>query len=206
LNYQWLDDARCVGAEDLERRSLQTQSFIVTQLSDVISKEVDAAVKSAAATGRASATSGSSSSSSSSSSSGGASGGAGGGQRKKSISSDNVNDARATDAALNTEGLDVATQSPSVKISGCHDLRSAGQSQTGVYSLASGKELNEAARDYNTRLCDMTTDGGGWTVTRLFISFSPTQRQLDSFISIYLKLFNVKSFIQFKLLIEMIEI
>lgn len=49
-------------------------------------------------------------------------------------------------------------------VRGCHDLRLAGETETRTYSLASGKELNEGGRDYNTRFCDMTTDGGGWTV------------------------------------------
>ncbi|KAI9554401.1 fibrinogen and fibronectin [Daphnia sinensis] len=55
-------------------------------------------------------------------------------------------------------------QSEKIGVRGCHDLRLAGETETRVYSLASGKELNEGGRDYNTRFCDMTTDGGGWTV------------------------------------------
>ena len=134
-----------MGAEELERRSLQTQSFVVTQLSDVIRKEVDALAKSTA----------------------NASAGRSGGQRKKSLSTDNTGDAALT----HTQGPDAtATATSSYKINGCHDLRTAGETESGVYSLASGKELNEAGRDYYMRLCDMTTDGGGWTVIQ-FIQF-----------------------------------
>ena len=54
---------------------------------------------------------------------------------------------------------------------GCHDLRASGETEARIYSLASGKELNEGARDYNTRFCDQTTDGGGWTVR--LVTFPP---------------------------------
>lgn len=60
--------------------------------------------------------------------------------------------------------LNVTSAPGKIGLRGCHDLRLAGETETRLYSLASGKELNEGGRDYNTRFCDMTTDGGGWTV------------------------------------------
>jgi hypothetical protein len=70
-------------------------------------------------------------------------------------------------------------------VRGCHDLRLAGETETRTYSLASGKELNEGGRDYNTRFCDMTTDGGGWTVRLssrfqfLFFFFSKNNKNIS---------------------------
>lgn len=93
-------------------------------------------------------TQGSASSSSSSSSSGGVVGGASG-----SVDS-------SGSAAINGH----QHQSGKIGLRGCHDLRLTGETESRIYSLASGKELNEGGRDYNTRYCDMTTDGGGWTV------------------------------------------
>ena len=36
-----------------------------------------------------------------------------------------------------------------------------------VYRLGLEREWNRAGRDYNTRLCNMEADGGGWTVSWL---------------------------------------
>ena len=84
--------------------------------------------------------------------------------REEEVAEKSALDAGGGGAAAGGDGDEVP-----VKISGCHHLRTAGETtETGVYSLASGKELNEAGRDYNTRLCDMTTDGGGWTVIFVF--------------------------------------
>ena len=64
LTSRWEDDVRCVGHQELQQRALETQNAVVTQLSDVIRKEIDAVTKT-----RDSQT----------------------GQRKKSINNDDVN-------------------------------------------------------------------------------------------------------------------
>jgi hypothetical protein len=70
----------------------------------------------------------------------------------------------SSSSTLSSSSTGTNNQNVKIGVRGCHDLRLAGETDTRTYSLASGKELNEGGRDYNTRFCDMTTDGGGWTV------------------------------------------
>lgn len=85
------------------------------------------------------------------------------GQRETEVDSIKTTDTTPPSQPANgNNGVSINNGKTGVR--GCHDLRLAGESETRIYSLASGKELNEGGRDYNTRYCDMTTDGGGWTV------------------------------------------
>ena len=88
-----------------------------------------------------------------------------------------VSDKKSVDTIAKT------TEAPVIR--GCQDLRMAGERQSRVYTMASGKELNEGGRDYNTRFCDMTTDGGGWTVSN-FLSVL--------FVCAFISTFNILTF------------
>lgn len=49
--------------------------------------------------------------------------------------------------------------------SGCDDLKHSGGSSTSkVYKVGVNRMYNDGGRDFNTRLCDQETSGGGWTV------------------------------------------
>nr|CAH0107216.1 unnamed protein product [Daphnia galeata] len=77
---------------------------------------------------------------------------------------DSSSSSSSSSSTLSSSSTGTNNQNVKIGVRGCHDLRLAGETDTRTYSLASGKELNEGGRDYNTRFCDMTTDGGGWTV------------------------------------------
>eukprot|EP00092_Neocalanus_flemingeri_P027836 GFUD01030219.1.p1 GENE.GFUD01030219.1~~GFUD01030219.1.p1 ORF type:complete len:765 (-),score=159.24 GFUD01030219.1:331-2625(-) len=58
------------------------------------------------------------------------------------------------------------TKEPYAKMpSGCDDLKhSSGSSSSKVYKVGVSRMYNEGGKDFNTRLCDQETSGGGWTV------------------------------------------
>lgn len=162
----------CVEETDLQMRLQQTQTSVVRQLSDLVKEQIGAGVERVRQTCGALTV-----------------------QRRKTAygnwtstthveESDlaDVSDRPETSTAATTTTTTTTTTTPApttttteakkIGLRGCHDLRAAGETESKVYSLASGKELNEGGRDYNTRFCDMTTDGGGWTVKKKPDSFS----------------------------------
>ena len=70
------------------------------------------------------------------------------------------------ESEISEEGSSYDTIEPDEKTvrSGCEDLKHGGGATTTKVYKVGVTRYNEAGRDFNTRLCDQETSGGGWTV------------------------------------------
>ena len=70
------------------------------------------------------------------------------------------------ESEISEEGSSYDTIEPDEKTarSGCEDLKHGGGATTTKVYKVGVTHYNEAGRDFNSRLCDQETSGGGWTV------------------------------------------